>query len=155
MHFWRKIDAPFYVQILERYLLPFIHSNFSASHRFMQDNDPKHTSRVAKEFFDQNNINWWRTPPESPDCNPIENLWQELKEYIRREAKPKSKQELIDGIMQFWQTVDTEKCCWYIGQLDKVFTEGYWSVQGEATGYWDIYISSKLCLFFLVFYMYT
>ena len=26
------------------------------------------------EFFKSNNINWWRTPPESPDENPIENL---------------------------------------------------------------------------------
>ena len=52
-----KVDAPFYIQILERYLLPFIQSNFSVSHRFMPDNDPKHTSRVAKELFDLN-IRW-------------------------------------------------------------------------------------------------
>ena len=44
----------------------------------MQDNDPKHTSRRAKKFF-EDNINWWRTPPGSPDANPIENLWHELK----------------------------------------------------------------------------
>ena len=40
---------------------------------------PKHTSRIAKAFFDQNGVNWWRIPPESPDANPIENLWHELK----------------------------------------------------------------------------
>ena len=45
----------------------------------MQDNDPKHTSRAAKAFFDQNGVNWWHTPPKSPDANPIENLWHELK----------------------------------------------------------------------------
>ena len=45
----------------------------------MKDNDPKHTSRVAKAFFAENGVNWWRTPPESPDVNPIENLWHELK----------------------------------------------------------------------------
>ena len=31
-------------------------------HRFMQDNDPKHTSRRAQTSFEQHNINWWRTP---------------------------------------------------------------------------------------------
>ena len=45
----------------------------------MQDSDPKHTSRLAKEFFATNGVNWWRTPPESPDANPIGNLWHELK----------------------------------------------------------------------------
>lgn len=30
-----KMDAPFYVQVLECHLLPFIHSNFSASHGFI------------------------------------------------------------------------------------------------------------------------
>ena len=45
------------------------------------------------------------TPPESPDLNPIENLWHELKDYLRGVIKPKNKQELIDGILTFWDTV--------------------------------------------------
>jgi transposase len=44
--------------------------------------------------------------PESPDFNPIENLWHELKKHLRREVKPFKKKELIDGINQFWHTVD-------------------------------------------------
>ena len=55
------------------------------------------------------NINWWKTPPESPDMNPIENLWHELKEYIRRVIKPKTKDELVAGILEFWETVDIAK----------------------------------------------
>lgn len=43
-------------------------------------------------------MNWWRTPPESPDANPIENLWHELKEFTRREVKPKVKADLVLGI---------------------------------------------------------
>ncbi len=53
-------------------------------------------------------VNWWATPPESPNCNPIENLWHELKEYMRREVKPTTKQELGEGIT-FWATVDVAK----------------------------------------------
>lgn len=67
----------------------------------MQDNDPKHTSCVAKAFFRDNSINWWPTPAESLDLNPIENMWHELKEYIRREVKPTSKEELVQGICSF------------------------------------------------------
>ena len=40
----------------------------------------------------------------------MENLWYELKEFIRREVKPKSKEELIEGIQSFWKTVDAAKC---------------------------------------------
>ena len=86
----------------------------------MKDNDPKHTSRLAQEFFQTMGINWWKTPPESPAANPIENLWHELKvrlnyyisllivivffiiqEYIRREVKPRKKEDLVKGILQF------------------------------------------------------
>ena len=31
---------------------------------------------------------------------PIENLWHELKEYIRRVVKPKTKDELVNGILR-------------------------------------------------------
>ena len=82
-----------YVDILGQTLLPFIRDVFPDGHRFMQDNDPKHVSNLAKEFLRTNGVNWWTTPPESPDANPIENLWHELKEFIRREVKPRNKQE--------------------------------------------------------------
>ena len=67
------------VTILKDYLVPFIQAEYPSYHQFMQDNDPKHTSRRSWVFFEQHNINWWKTPPESPDANPIENLWHELK----------------------------------------------------------------------------
>ena len=60
-------------------LVPFSQQVYHNGHRFMQDNDPKHTSHCAKKFFADININWWRTPPESPDANLVENLWYELR----------------------------------------------------------------------------
>ena len=130
-----KMDAPFYVQILSRYLVPFIQAEFPSTHCLMQYNDPKHTSRLAQDFFEQNQINWWKTPPESPDMNPIENVWHELKEFIRRETKPKSKQQLIiDGIQLFWSTMTEEKCCRYINHIHKVIPKVLEN-SGNATGY--------------------
>ena len=73
------MEAELYCQILDDHLVPFIQSMYPHHHRFMQDNDPKHTSRHAQEWFARKGVNWWRTPPESPDSNPIENLWHELK----------------------------------------------------------------------------
>ena len=100
----------------------------------MQDNDPKHTSRQAATFFNEEGVNWWKTPPESPDLNPIENMWHELKEFIRREVKPQNKEELIEGIKRFWNTVEVRKCNKYINHLRKVVPRVI-EVEGAATGY--------------------
>lgn len=82
------MDAPMFIDILRATLLPFIAEKYPRGHRFMQDNDPKHTSLLAQSFYRDNNINWWKTPVQSPDLSPIENLWHELKEYLRCQVKP-------------------------------------------------------------------
>ena len=128
------MDADMYTNILSRCLIPFCRRVYPLGHRFMQDNDPKHTSKRAQKFFEDNGINWWRTPPESPDVNPIENLWHELKEYLRQEVKPKNKEQLIEGILSFWQTVSIEKCRRYISHLKKVIPRMI-ECNGDATGY--------------------
>jgi len=104
------MDSELYVKILDSTLVPFIAEKFAEGHRFMQDNDPKHTSHLTQSFYATKGICWWKTPAESPDINPIENMWHELKEYIRREVKPHTKEELVSGIKGFWSTVDVAKC---------------------------------------------
>ena len=128
------MDKYLYVEILRETLLPFIRQVYPNSHRFMADNDPKHTSKFAQTFLKENDIHWWRTPAESPDLNPIENLWHELKEFIRREVKPRNKQQLCDGIIEFWRTVDVRKCEKYIKHLKKVIPQVI-ELNGNATGY--------------------
>ena len=129
-----RMNAPLYVDIIRVGLLPFIRDKFPESHRFMQDNHPKHCSILARNFFEDNGINWWKAVPESPDLNPIKNLWLELKEFVRREVKPTTKQQLIDGIKLFWSTVDSVKCIKYIHHLRKVVPKVI-EVHGEPTGY--------------------
>ena len=70
-----RVDSP----ILEKTLLPMITKFYPNGHRFIQDNDPKHTSAKAQHFFNDHGVNWRYTPPESPDWNPSENMWHELK----------------------------------------------------------------------------
>jgi len=128
------MDASVYVDILQKTLLPFLEQVYPDGHRFMQDNDPKHTSRLGKRFLTDNHVEWWKTPPESPDLNPIENMWHELKEFLRREVKPRTKDELVDGIQQFWGSVSGEKCRKYIRHLHKVIPRVI-ELGGAATGY--------------------
>ena len=123
-----------YVEILGKTLLPFIQTRFSDSHKFMQDNDPKHVAGHTRECMCANSINWWRTPAESPDLNPIENLWHKLKEFIRREVKSRVKDDLVKGIINFWNTVDERKCTKYIRHLQKVIPHVI-ELNGQATGY--------------------
>ena len=84
--------------ILEAGLLQ---KKFSDGHQLFHDNDPKHASNYIEEFFKCNNVDWWPTPPESLNLNPIENVWGSLKQYLRTSYKPRNLQELKDGIERF------------------------------------------------------
>ena len=129
------MDAEVYTNnILEQSLLPFVQGTFPDRHRFMQDNDPKHTSRHAKQFM-EDQVHWWKSPAESPNnLNPIENRWHEMKEFIRREVKPHTKYELVNGIVRFWETVSVDKCRKYTGHLAKVLPRVI-ELNGDATEY--------------------
>ena len=53
---------------------------------------------------------------------------------MRREVKPKTKDELVQGILSFWRTVDVGKCRRYILHLRKVIPRMI-ECNGDATGY--------------------
>ena len=129
-----KMNAPLFTSILKETLIPFIKEVYPDGCHLIQDNDPKHCSRVAQCFYEDEEVDWSKTPAESPDLNPIENVWHELKEFIRRRIKPHTKQELIDGITTFWGTVDAVKCQKYINHLRKVIPAVI-ECNGRATGY--------------------
>ena len=93
------MDAVKLKKVLETGLLPFVNEVYPDGHRLYQDNDPKHTSGSVVQFFEDNGIVWWPTPPESPDINPIENIWGSMKQYLRNTFKPKNLDELKEGIL--------------------------------------------------------
>ena len=120
--------------ILQSALLPFIRKYYPAGHRLQQDNDPKHRSKHIENFFEENGVNWWGFPPESPDLNPIENVWGSLKQFLRNSYKPKNLDELKLGIQQFWMTMTPEVCKKYIQHLQKVIPKVV-ELNGEPSGY--------------------
>ena len=120
--------------IYEAGLLPFVEERFPDSHRLYQDNDPKHSSKHIERFLAEKQINWWYTPPESPDLNPIELVWGSMKQFLRNSYKPRNLDELKAGIEKFWLTLTPQICRKYIGHLKKVIPKIV-EVKGAPSGY--------------------
>ncbi|KAG2467357.1 TCB1 transposase, partial [Polypterus senegalus] len=93
-----KMTAAMYRDILDENLLQStLDLRLGRRFIFQQDNDPKHTAKVSKEWLQDNSVNVLEWPSQSPDLNPIEHLWRDLKMAVHRRF-PSNLMEL-------------EKCC--------------------------------------------
>lgn len=100
-----KITAKKYIEILENHLLPFIAS--LDNYIFQEDNAPIHTAKIVKKWKIDNNIINLPWPAQSPDINPIENLWSELDRQVRaHKPLPKNKAELWQILQNEWLKID-------------------------------------------------
>ena len=74
---------------------------------FQHDNDPKHTSHVVKNYLRNQSIEVLSWPPQSPDLNPIENLWGEINRKLRKRTF-QSEEQLFDSLKQEWVNLSND-----------------------------------------------
>ncbi|KAG0907402.1 hypothetical protein G6F33_010608 [Rhizopus arrhizus] len=79
---------------------------------FQHDNDPKHTSKVVKEYLQKQSYTVLQWPAQSPDLNPIENMWSLLKRRLNDyETAPKGMNELYERVTKVWcDLMKPEEC---------------------------------------------
>jgi transposase len=107
------MDGDLYVQILKDELMETI--NFYEFNEkevvFQQDNDPKHTSMVAKEALADLKLKVMEWPSQSPDLNPIEHFWGHVaRELKRRTGVLHSKEELWSELQKILAETNKDLC---------------------------------------------
>ena len=100
---------------------------------FQQDNDPKHTAHVVTKWLRDNKVKVLAWPSQSPDLNPIENLWSTLKRRVRSK-QPKTLDDLYQYCQEEWEKIPTEYCAKLIENYPKRLT-AVKHVHGYATKY--------------------
>ena len=103
------MNASKYRQILINHMRPSAEKIFKdKSFIFQHDNDPKHTntSNEVKNYLKNRKINVLDWPSQSPDLNPIENLWKELN-FRTKSRKVNTEEELYEVLPKEWNTIDS------------------------------------------------
>lgn len=99
-----------YVEILKQHLKTSARK-LKLGHKwvFQTDHDPKHTAKLVKMCFKDNRVNVLEWPSQSPELNPIENLWAELKKLVRA-RQPTNLTQLHQFCQEEWAKIPANYC---------------------------------------------
>ena len=116
----RKED---YIGILDENVKEFAEKlQLGHNWKYQQDIDPKHTVSVVKKRFKNNDVNVLEWPTESPDLNPKENMWRDLKTRVMA-RKPTNLTQLEAFAKEEWGNIQQET---YKNRLEAVIkNNGY------------------------------
>ena len=82
---------------------------------FQQDNDPKHTSRQAQEWFEKNRVTVLPWPASSLDMNLIEHVWDML------DRKVCSHRHLPSNLDNLWRILQEKWNKLNIGAIEGLY----------------------------------
>jgi len=103
------MNSNIYIRILSDHMIPFSRRLFQNDFIFQQDNDPKHKAKKVLAYLASRDIVLLDWPSQSPDLNPIENLWHKLKTLVNAE-KINKKADLVGGIKRCWESIGGDYC---------------------------------------------
>ncbi len=108
--FLRSKDTAIYQEVLEHFMLPAADQLYGdADFIFQQDFAPAHSAKTTSTWFKDHGIPVLNWPANSPDLNPIENLWGIVKRKMRY-ARPNNAEELKATIRATWALITPEQC---------------------------------------------
>jgi len=110
---------------------------FSLVHQRTQNlqhnNDPKHTAKATLEWLRNKNIIIIEWSIQSPDLNPIENLWHDLK-FAVHQRPPRSLTELEQFCSEEWASISQSMCVKLVDTYPNRLTAVI-AVKGTSTKY--------------------
>uniref|UniRef100_A0A9J8DIX4 SET domain-containing protein n=1 Tax=Cyprinus carpio carpio TaxID=630221 RepID=A0A9J8DIX4_CYPCA len=74
-----------------------------------QDLAPAHTAKSTKSWLNDHGVGVLDWPANSPDLNPIENLWSIVKRKMRNK-RPKHADELKATVKETWASIPPQQC---------------------------------------------
>lgn len=104
-----RINAAVYKELLKQHVLPPLRTAVNQPAVFMQDNAPCHTAKSVKKFFSEENVTVMDWPAQSPDLNPIENVWKLLNERTKKQ-NPSNVAELWNYLKEEWEKISVDEC---------------------------------------------
>ncbi len=104
------VNAAIYQEILEHFMLPSADKLYGdADFIFQQDLAPAHTAKGTKSWFNDHGVTVLDWPANSPDLNPIENLWGIVKRKMR-DSRPNNADELKATVKETWASIPPQQC---------------------------------------------
>ena len=105
-----SITGAIHAETLEKHAIPALLRFYPKGNGvFQEDNATPHTARVATAVHDSAGIKVLTWPPQSPDLNPIEHIWYEMKKSIHQQNfKPTSLSDLEQYVKEAWKSIPPE-----------------------------------------------